>query len=146
MNTSTGCTDESTVLVSTDDNIPVAIRLAQGLLTCETTGIMLDGSMSSSNSGNLEFQWFDSSGADLGANVSIQVQSPGIYSLIVTDPENCCSHESEDIEPPVCPARKDTLLSPFSSSSRHWPFWFPCGSSSRMHLLLTSSSSWHCSC
>ena len=97
----TGCTAVSNVVVTVDINIPVASIVAPSVLTCVQTSVTLDASGSSQGT-NYSYQWSNASTA-----MTIEVNTPGTYSLTVTDNFNGCTAVSsivveEDIEIPTC--------------------------------------------
>lgn len=89
---SLGCTAEAEVTITQDAVPPVAIAEPEGPLNCEAIQIIIDGS-ASSGTGTLEYSWLDSGNTEIGTNASVEVTTPGTYTLIVTNQENGCSDE-----------------------------------------------------
>ncbi len=110
-----GCTAQSSVEVIPDDNLPTAIATADAILTCENIEVIIDGSSSTSISGNIGFEWLDDSGMVISTLENATSNSPGIYTLIVTDTDNACSISTtveiqQDIEAPIAIAGEDETL------------------------------------
>ncbi|MFT5166155.1 MAG: gliding motility-associated-like protein [Saprospiraceae bacterium] len=109
-----GCTASSTVEVTPDANLPTAIAGASFTLTCSETEATLDGTNSSMGA-NISYEWQNSAGTVLG-NLNTQItNTPGSYTLIVTDTDNGCSATStveifQDIDPPSANAGLDATL------------------------------------
>ena len=81
----TGCTDESSVTVTSNANGPVCIIAPPPPLSCNQAAITLDITGSSVGP-NFIYEWSN------GANItSIVVNTPGIYSLTITDITNGCT-------------------------------------------------------
>ena len=104
-NDSNGCTATDEVIVDSNVNPPIADPGDPSELNClnelETT---IDGS-GSSGEGNLIYEWLDPSGNVLSGNSSSTVNSPGTYTLIITDESNGCTEEAtvnitENTDPP----------------------------------------------
>ncbi len=112
---SNGCTAASQVTVTPDENLPTPVAISDGILTCGNIAVDLDGSASTSISGDVNYEWQDNSGATLSYNESISVSIPGFYVLIVTDPANGCTASvtefiDENITPPVADAGSTQTL------------------------------------
>ncbi len=97
-----GCEDSDTVSVTQNKTQPTAhITASATELTCETTAITLTAAVDSVQ-GTASYFWSDS----LGSTSSIEVNSPGSYSVTVTDSANGCSvivniNVTQDIAKPV---------------------------------------------
>ncbi len=113
-NTGNGCTASAMVEVTEDVIPPVAEAGDNSLLTCVVFDATLDGS-NSSGSPNLEFEWQNSSGNQVGNNAVIIVSQTDIYTLIVTNTDNGCTSSDNvevnpDIDPPLADAGQNELL------------------------------------
>lgn len=84
----TGCTDMTEVTVETDENLPTAVVIDPGMLTCNEASLVLDASSSSTMSGNLDFEW--SNNVEDLDNLMTTITSPGMYSITITDLDNGC--------------------------------------------------------
>ena len=84
-----GCSDNFSVAVPADTVVPTAIVSQPDTLTCSNTSVSLDGSSSTSKSGNKNYSW--SNGL---SGSSITVTNGGNYTLTVTDPDNGCTHDT----------------------------------------------------
>ena len=95
-----GCTENDTININTRA-LPV-LNLDDELSACNGTRITLDGTTP-----NVNFNW--STGE---STAMIDVSTPGIYTLIVTD-EQCTNEDSTNVtfvEPPVFMLRQDTTV------------------------------------
>ncbi len=113
-NTDNGCTAEITVDVMEDVQEPLAEAGENGNLNCNDIQATLDGS--GSNIGdNFTYSWLDESNAIIGDQITVDVNLPGTYTLIVTNTDNGCTSldqvtVDEDIELPVPDASVDNTL------------------------------------
>lgn len=110
-----GCTAETSVVVDQNIESPIPNASANGILTCEILNVTLDGS-GSSGSGSLEYQWLDPNNAPIGTSISNDINTPGAYTLIVTNTSNGCTAETtvavaQDINDPVAQAVVAGVLS-----------------------------------
>ena len=88
-NTSNNCQTIASVQVLDDTQAPLALAAAPQMLTCTQTSVSLDGSGSSVT--GAVYQW-SGPGILSGANgLAPVVNSPGIYTLTVTDQTNGCT-------------------------------------------------------
>ena len=89
-----GCSSESSILVEENVDSPVADPGLDQILNCEITSVIFDASnsMPSSNSDfdDLIFSWQDENGTLVGSEVEYYTETPGTYSLMVTDQSNGC--------------------------------------------------------
>ncbi len=104
----TGCTASSAIDVIEDMNSPNAIVQSGGVLNCWNSSTFLDGS--GSNGGFLVYQW--STG---NTTPTIIVNSPGTYTLTVTNANNGCTDEmsvtvTSDVSAPLADAGPDMIL------------------------------------
>jgi gliding motility-associated-like protein len=90
-NTANGCSSESIASIVPDANLPTAFATPNGILTCVNNDVVLDGSGSSSISGNISFEWVDNNQNTVSTIDNYNTSIPGIYTLIVTDTDNGCT-------------------------------------------------------
>ena len=90
-NTANGCSSQSMASITPDANLPTALATPDGILTCINSDVILDGSASSSISGNISFEWQDASQSTVGNLDNFSSSTPGVYTLIVTDTDNGCT-------------------------------------------------------
>ncbi|MBV6441209.1 MAG: hypothetical protein EPGJADBJ_02889 [Saprospiraceae bacterium] len=110
-NTSNGCTALSTVNIPANMNSPVADAGPDAVLNCINNTLVLDGSASSSGP-LFTYQWLATSGGNIvsgGSTLSPLIDSPGTYSLTVTNTANGCTgtdvvNISQNTVPPVANA------------------------------------------
>lgn len=91
-NVNTGCQEEASVLVTSDDEPPLAAASVDGVLGCQNPQLTLDASASSQ--GNMfSYSWSTPNGNIVsGANTPMPVvNEPGLYILTVTNLVNGCS-------------------------------------------------------
>ena len=97
-NISNGCTSQVSTIVEDDTNPPSALidQNISLLLDCSTSSLVLDGS-GSTPIGNVSYLWTTLNGNILsGANTANpEVNAQGIYTLLVTDLTNGCTHEEQ---------------------------------------------------
>ena len=88
----TGCTSESTVTITTDQNVPVAEIAPAAEVTCANPTILLDAS-GSSQGNNFSYQWTTTDGNLVSGTTGLSptVNDGGTYQLVVTDTSNGCS-------------------------------------------------------
>ncbi|HFA48592.1 MAG TPA: hypothetical protein ENJ95_06175, partial [Bacteroidetes bacterium] len=86
-----GCAGTDTVLVSLDNNAPVADAGLPDTLTCDSPSLLLDGSGSDSGS-NIAYSWTTPDGNIVSGSTgpTPQVDAPGTYLLTVLDTGNNC--------------------------------------------------------
>ena len=86
-NTVTGCSSADTVLVSLDDNFPMAVVANTAEISCNTGSVTLDGSASEGGTP----EWFFA-GTSLGtSSLTPVVADTGTYTLVVTNLIAGCS-------------------------------------------------------
>ncbi|MFB6307174.1 MAG: beta strand repeat-containing protein, partial [Flavobacteriales bacterium] len=87
-----GCQDSSTAKVTLDTSAPVASITDVEKITCASNLDTLDGTASSTNSGNINYTWSVVSNGNISSNLgdSIIVDDSGTYELLITDPSNGC--------------------------------------------------------
>ncbi|MFK7773738.1 MAG: gliding motility-associated C-terminal domain-containing protein, partial [Saprospiraceae bacterium] len=113
--TESGCSAQSSVEIIPDDNLPSAIATINGTLTCTTNSVELDGSSSSTISGNINYEWTNNLGNIISVLENTTVATPGIYTLEITDGSNGCSTTStieveENITQPIAEAGQNQTL------------------------------------
>ncbi len=114
-NSTNGCIRADTVTISADQESPEVQLLPVPALTCVDTLLLIQSQVTSSTS--LQFDWSSAGGAILGdpSLESIQVATPGTYTLLVTDLMNGCTTlvETEvisDQSPPTVQLADPSLL------------------------------------
>ncbi len=91
-NTTTGCTNVSTVTVNEDKIFPVANATGSGVVTCFNPTLNLGVNVTSGS--NLQFQWSASAGGNIVGNANqqnITVNQGGTYNVTITNATNGCS-------------------------------------------------------
>ncbi len=114
-NTDNGCTNSSSVTVSEDFAAPILSFPTPDILNCITTEVQVPSDIS--NGQNFSYSWTTSNGNILGDTdqSSIDVDTPGDYTLVVTNLDNGCTEESastvsQDIQDPDVDAGAGTEL------------------------------------
>jgi gliding motility-associated-like protein len=87
-----GCTAETPAVVEENLELPIPLIDASGLLDCITEIVTLDGS-GSSGSGTIGLEWFDPTGVPIGTGNTVDANTPGTYTLIVTNGSTGCTAE-----------------------------------------------------
>ncbi|MCB0637837.1 MAG: hypothetical protein KDC54_14515, partial [Lewinella sp.] len=88
-----GCTASDEVVVIGDAATPTVVIVADDILDCLTTDMVLDAS-NSSQGDNFSFTWSTADGTFFGdpnASLTPTVTSPGTYTLMITNTDNDCS-------------------------------------------------------
>ncbi len=95
-NTTNGCTAESFGTVNENTSAPDALAQANGMISCNTQSLTLDGN-SSSTGGNYSYQWMTSDGFinAAGNTLNPEVTAGGTYTLVVTNNDNGCSSTTD---------------------------------------------------
>ncbi|MFK7808592.1 MAG: choice-of-anchor L domain-containing protein [Saprospiraceae bacterium] len=91
-----GCTAETIVTVEENLELPVPEIATPDLLGCITQNVTLDGSASSGN-GTIELEWLAPDGSPIGSGETVDVTTPGTYTLIVTNEINGCTAEVQTL-------------------------------------------------
>lgn len=112
--TENGCTSSTTVMVDENTITPSPDAVSDDILTCEILNVTLDGG-ASTGLGDLTYEWLDDTSTPIGTTVSNEVNTPGVYTLIITDDLNGCTSETtvnveQDIVDPTALATADGLL------------------------------------
>jgi gliding motility-associated-like protein len=109
-NSVNGCTSTATSTVTTNANLPNAIAVPGGIVTCAVPSITIDATGSSTGP-NFTYQWGTVNGQITGGQGTLQatVAAPGQYTLVVTNTTNNCTTSfsvdvNADIAPPVASA------------------------------------------
>ncbi|MFK8005242.1 MAG: T9SS type A sorting domain-containing protein [Saprospiraceae bacterium] len=91
-----GCTDETSIIVSSNSSIPIADAGPDMVLDCMNQTAILNGS-GSSTGGNFFYEWITNNGNILTGETTLNpvVDSEGFYFLIVTDLDNGCTATDE---------------------------------------------------
>jgi gliding motility-associated-like protein len=118
VNPANGCQSQDTVIVTADQDIPVATAGPDGLLTCLATSFDLDGSSSSSGL-QFAYTWVNSQGDTVSVAPSFSVTAPDTFQLNIFNVENGCQNSDEAIveentEFPVALAGPDSLINCFA--------------------------------
>lgn len=94
----TGCSSEISVVVEADVAAPTAEIAAPGTLTCNVTTMTIDASASSSGA-DFAYSWSTADGsiAEGSDMPMVDVDAPGIYTLVVTNTANGCTMQ-ESVE------------------------------------------------
>jgi len=106
-NTINGCTANDFVDVNSDEDLPDAIAIANGVLTCTETSITLNGNGSTTGT-DVTYQWTTTNGTIISGETTLNptVGQIGDYTLLVNNVDNGCSNAvtisvTEDVTPPV---------------------------------------------
>lgn len=89
-NTSSGCSDTASTVVTANFTPPIARIDAVDTLSCEQTAVTLDIG-NSSRGATIQYTWRDSVGTVLGTGNQQDISSPGKYFLEVMNTQNGCS-------------------------------------------------------
>ncbi len=89
-NTENGCTSNGQVTLSQDIDTPVANAGPDGILTCTSPSVTIDGSGSSIGP-DFEYAWFNSANGLISTEISFDIGATETYTLIVTDTTNGCT-------------------------------------------------------
>lgn len=115
-NAANGCTSTRSTTVSINANVPVAIAVPNGVLTCAAQAIPINSSGSTSGP-TITYQWGTQNGQIIGpaSGPQILVGDPGTYTLIVTNTLNNCTATSsvvvtENVAPPIANAGMGNIL------------------------------------
>jgi hypothetical protein len=104
-----GCTAQAATSVATNANLPTAIAVPSGILTCTVEEISLNANGSSTGTG-FTYQWGTVNGqiVDGQGTMLATVNAPGQYTLLVTNTaNNCTATFSIDVEADVAPPVAD---------------------------------------
>ena len=87
-----GCTAESFVTITPDEDKPVINIAEPDMLTCGVGSVVLDAT-NTTGVGQLTYMWMFN-GQMIGTGETIMVSTPGIYMLNVVDGSNGCDENS----------------------------------------------------
>jgi len=101
----TGCTATTSIDVTIDEEVPVAVIAEPASLTCTDLTVQLNGAGSSVGN-NFIYQWSGGSIESGGQTLTPVVSMSAMYTLVVTDTLNGCSENAEifvdsETDPPV---------------------------------------------
>ncbi len=109
---SNGCTSTATASVALDNTAPGAALSVSGNLNCNNASVIITAS-STDPSPSLTHDWTlpDNTMQSTGDDPTLSAGSPGIYSVLVTNPENGCTSTANltVIQNPVVSAQISTL-------------------------------------
>lgn len=115
--TLSGCSNEFTVSVTADLDVPTAEAGATDTFFCALDSLVLTGTGATVRGGGAEYEWTSATGFFVGDadRADAVVFQPDLYYLEVTDPVNRCSTRDSivivrDVEAPVAFAGDDTTL------------------------------------
>ncbi len=97
--TDSDCTIQETIEVTDNFTAPIADAGDNGIITCDSDEVSLSGS-NSSNGSDFTYEWFNTNNVLLGTNITVDVETPGEYILIVTDERNGCTATSSAVVTP----------------------------------------------
>jgi gliding motility-associated-like protein len=111
-NPENGCDNSSTVMVEQDIETPDTDAGEAEDLTCIITNLTLEGSVINSSGNSFNYSWTGPNGGIIANANSLSpiVQSPGTYTLLVTNLENGCSATDEVEVNLIAPAGIETDL------------------------------------
>lgn len=114
-NTDNGCIRSDTVVVTADQQSPVATLPPGDILTCLDTILQIEASVLSS--GTFAYAWSTTDGMLTGATngPGVTIGQPGLYTLVITNSVNGCTTElqtqikADQAPPPFLLAEPDIL-------------------------------------
>ncbi len=89
-NTQNGCTAADQVIVTADAGLPIANAGTNKTLTCTVNSVVLNGQNSSQGTG-IQLTWTNALGTPIGTNNTVTVNTPGTYTLRVSNNTNGCT-------------------------------------------------------
>ena len=103
-----GCTQDATAIVNQNTTLPTANAGANGILNCNATSVVLNGTGSSSGS-QYNYAWSTNNGNIVsgGNTLTPTVNASGAYTLTVTNNNNGCSNTSETMVTQTPPVTSD---------------------------------------
>lgn len=111
-----GCISRDTVVITENSNSPIIQAVSHGILTCENTSVVLDGTGSDTGSDFLH-SWTGPAGNTIDQPDSVRaiVVAPGIYTFSITNLTNSCVSSlnvtvQQDTLPPFVSAGPDRTL------------------------------------
>lgn len=116
VNTANGCTASDDAEVTSVISLPAAVVSPAPPLTCITQSVTLNAA-GSSQGGNIFYTWSTANGNIVSGQGTLapQVDKPGIYQLVVTNPDNSCTASAsvtvlQNITPPKAVIASPPLL------------------------------------
>jgi hypothetical protein len=90
-----GCVSKTTVSVADDRNYPLLSPSGPYTIACPNGTVAIGPIITGTNT-NFNYQWFSSTGAIASVTNTpvLNVNSPDIYRIVVTDPQNGCTVQS----------------------------------------------------
>lgn len=114
-NTLNGCTQMDVVNILADQNAPVVSVAQPDTLDCNHSAVALDAIVA--NAADMQLIWNTTNGTftNLSDPLHPQVNAPGVYQLLVTNPDNNCATLAsvtvyQDVIKPVARAGQDTEI------------------------------------
>jgi gliding motility-associated-like protein len=103
INTVNGCSETASILVEENVDLPVADAGLPQTLNCEQTSLNIDATASSQ--GDFSYQWTGPGIVSGSASLTPVVNTPGLYTIVVTNLTNSCTSQDaviigQDITPP----------------------------------------------
>lgn len=113
-NANSGCISEDSVLISQNEDQPIAQITTPPAIDCNISSVLLDASLST-NTPTISYQWLDENQIFLSNNNQWETDTPGNYSFIVLDNANGCRDTANVSIPdnriyPISDAGADLLL------------------------------------
>ncbi len=101
----TGCTATTSINITIDEDVPVAVIADPASLTCDDLTVQLNGAGSSVGN-NFTYQWSGGSIESGGQTLTPIVSMSAMYTLVVTNTLNGCTEDAEifvdsDTDPPI---------------------------------------------
>ena len=95
INEENGCVARDSVFIAKDDKVPAVVVSQDTMLSCYAPVLTLSGAGSAEGAGII-YTWSTSDGNIVGANsgLTIMVDEPGTYSLVVQDTTNGCGDDA----------------------------------------------------
>ena len=109
-----GCSAQDSVLVTTDDDLPIADAGPPATLTCTIQTVGLGGSNTTTGA-DITYSWTDTSGAQISTDPLTSTPVPGVFTLTVLNTTNGCQSADQvaislDTLAPQADAGPDLLL------------------------------------
>jgi hypothetical protein len=115
-NTTNGCTSTAAATVNSSANLPTAVAVPGGIITCTNTQVTINGGGSTTGA-SISYQWGTLGGSILSGQGTLQavVGAPGQYTLLVTNSANNCTATfnvvvAADLAPPTVEAGNQSVL------------------------------------
>lgn len=113
-NNSNGCTNVASILIEEDKTLPMINIEQTPKLNCTRTSLRLNATTDLTN-GMMTWESINGHISSSANSLNPMVNSAGIYTLTITNPENNCSHTAsvevvEDMAEPIANAGTDFML------------------------------------